>query len=481
MAKIVRLLFLIFFTCSTIFGATNYTKVLLSYDKKLVSSNKNELLRIHNSIKSIYIKSIINNDPKLKKETLKRLVKTSKKLHFDSSGYTKELKTLEKLKSKKKIVKKKPIIKKKQKVLPKKPTIVRTKNIAKPSKYLANLKSIFDSGDRLVLSFDKPITLKDIKSFQLKSTNNYREVFDIKAVLSFIPQLKVPKVLSDLRIAQRDSKTLRIVFQRNSILKSNVNIRGKKVELFYGPKIMSAKTIKIEKSYDKFARSLPSNKIIVIDAGHGGKDAGAVASKRKYEKNAVLQIALKTGSILKKRGYKVYYTRSTDKFIRLRNRTRYANRKNAHLFISIHANASRKKSSHGVETFFLSPARSKRSKNVAALENKSDIQEMNYFSKQTFLNVFNTAKIVAANKLAIDVQQGMLNRLRSKYSNIRDGGVREAPFWVLVGAQMPSILVETGYISNATERKRLFNSHYQNLISNGIADGIDSYFMKAEY
>ncbi|HIP43807.1 MAG TPA: N-acetylmuramoyl-L-alanine amidase, partial [Sulfurospirillum arcachonense] len=166
---------------------------------------------------------------------------------------------------------------------------------------------------------------------------------------------------------------------------------------------------------------------------------------------------------------------------KLRNRTKYANRKGADLFLSIHANASNKKSLQGVETFFLSPARSKRSKNVAALENQSDIQEMNYFSKQTFLNVFNREKIISANKLALDVQQGMLNRLKAKYGGIRDGGVREAPFWVLVGAQMPAILIETGYISNKTERKRIFNSHYQDLMSKGIADGIDSYFTKSEY
>ncbi len=106
---------------------------------------------------------------------------------------------------------------------------------------------------------------------------------------------------------------------------------------------------------------------------------------------------------------------------------------------------------------------------------------MNHFSKQTFLNVFNREKIISANKLALDVQQGMFNRLKTKYGGLRDGGVREAPFWVLVGAQMPAILIETGYISNVKERKRIFNSHYQNLMANGIADGIDSYFMKNGY
>jgi len=474
MAKIVKLLFIILFTCSTVFGATNYTKELLSYDKKIVTSNGDELLRVHNALKSIYIHSIVNNDDALKKEVLKRLVKTSNTLSMDSSGYAKELSTLEK-----RTPKKKPTVKKKQNVKPK--TVVKTQKTGIYSKYLPNLKAISIEGNRLVLSFDKKITTKEIKSFQLKSKGNFREVFDIRAVIPFVPHIKTPKELDDLRIAQYNSKTIRIVFQRSSILKSNISVKGTKVEIFYTTKKKSIQKIKIEKSYEKFAKSLPSNKIIVLDAGHGGKDAGAVGTRTKYEKNVVLQIALRTGKILQKRGYRVYYTRTKDKFIKLRNRTKYANRKNADLFLSIHANASRKKSFHGVETFFLSPARSTRSKNVAALENQSDIHEMNYFSKQTFLNVFNREKIILANKLALDVQQGMLNRLKSKYSGVRDGGVREAPFWVLVGAQMPAILIETGYISNETERTRIFNSHYQDLMSKGIADGIDSYFMKSEY
>ncbi len=471
MAKSFKLLFLIFFICSTVFGASSYTQELLVFDKKIETSNDDELLRVHHALVSIYIHSIVNNDNSLKKETLKRLVKTSSILKLDSSGYSKELATLEKSTSKKK--------RSVKKVLPKK-RVVTTKKIIKHSKYLPNLKYISTSRDKLILRFDKNLTTKDIKSFQLKSKKNFREVFDIKAIIPFVPKIKIPEQLNDLRIAQYDNKTLRIVFQRDSILKSNIHVNGSRVEISYGTK-KSTKPVKIQKSYDKFAKSLPSNKIIVIDAGHGGKDAGAVGSRTRYEKIAVLKIALKLGSVLKKRGYRVYYTRTKDKFIKLRDRTKYANRKNADLFLSIHANASKKKSLHGVETFFLSPARSERSKNVAALENQSDIHEMNYFSKQTFLNVFNREKIISANKLALDVQQGMLNRLKSKYSKIRDGGVREAPFWVLVGAQMPAILIETGYISNVSERKRIFNSHYQDLMVKGIADGIDSYFMKNEY
>ena len=131
---------------------------------------------------------------------------------------------------------------------------------------------------------------------------------------------------------------------------------------------------------------------------------------------------------------------------------------------------------HGIETFFLSPARSERSKNAAALENKTDIEEMNYFSQQTFLNFLNREKIIASNKLAIDVQREVLASARKINSNVSDGGVREAPFWVLVGALMPAVLLEVGYITHPNEGKLINQSSYQNAIAKGLADGVDIYF-----
>ena len=220
-------------------------------------------------------------------------------------------------------------------------------------------------------------------------------------------------------------------------------------------------------------------KVIVLDAGHGGDDPGAINGSLK-EKNIVLSIAQKAGKELQGRGYKVYYTRSKDKFINLRDRTKYANDKAADLFISIHANAAPNKTKaatmHGIETFFLSPARSERSKNAAALENKSDIEEMNFFSKQTFLNFLNREKIIASNKLAIDVQREVLARAKSVSSKASDGGVREAPFWVLVGALMPAVLVEVGYITHPSEGELINNSKYQDALAKGLADGVDVYF-----
>ena len=177
----------------------------------------------------------------------------------------------------------------------------------------------------------------------------------------------------------------------------------------------------------------------------------------------------------------MYLTRSNDKFIKVMDRTILANDKNADLFISIHTNAMPKEkanSTSGIETFFLSPARSERAKRVAALENKDDIREMNESSKSAFLESLNRPRITASHKFAIDVQAGLLQAARSKYKDVQDTGVKEGPFWVLVGAQMPSILIELGFISHPEESRRLYEKSYQQLLANGIANGIDSYFSK---
>ena len=189
-----------------------------------------------------------------------------------------------------------------------------------------------------------------------------------------------------------------------------------------------------------------------------------------------MQIAKNVQSYLKKRGYKVYMTRGNDKFVKLSNRTKYANKKNADIFISIHANAAKSKKANGIECYFLSKSRSSRASRVAAKENSADISAMNKYGKKSFLNFLNHHKILASNKLAIDLQRGMLGSLNKNYKNVRDGGVREGPFWVLVGAQMPAVLVEVGFISNTAEAKRLVNTKYQKRLSIGIADGIERYF-----
>ncbi|GAA9739269.1 N-acetylmuramoyl-L-alanine amidase [Helicobacter pylori] len=223
------------------------------------------------------------------------------------------------------------------------------------------------------------------------------------------------------------------------------------------------------------------HKKIVLDAGHGGKDCGAMSANLVCEKDIVLEVVKFLHKELKKRGYSVLLTRDKDIYIDLVARTDLANKKSADLFISVHANSIPKRSTsnaHGIETYFLSTARSERARKVAEQENKDNVNLMDYFSKSLLLNSLNTQRLVVSNKLAIDVQYGMLQSVRKNYPDVVDGGVREGPFWVLAGALMPSILIEIGYNSHAIESKRIQSKPYQKILAKGIADGIDSFFSK---
>ncbi|GAA9674078.1 N-acetylmuramoyl-L-alanine amidase [Helicobacter pylori] len=223
------------------------------------------------------------------------------------------------------------------------------------------------------------------------------------------------------------------------------------------------------------------HKKIVLDAGHGGKDCGAMSANLVCEKDIVLEVVKFLHKELKKRGYSVLLTRDKDIYIDLVARTELANKKSADLFISVHANSIPKRSTsnaHGIETYFLSTARSERARKVAEQENKDNVNLMDYFSKSLLLNSLNTQRLIVSNKLAIDVQYGMLQNIRKNYPDVVDGGVREGPFWVLAGALMPSILIEIGYNSHAIESKRIQSKPYQKILAKGIADGIDSFFSK---
>ncbi len=233
------------------------------------------------------------------------------------------------------------------------------------------------------------------------------------------------------------------------------------------------------------ASKLKSTYTIVIDAGHGGHDSGAVGEKKYYEKNIVLAIAKRTEKHLRKMDFKVKMTRSGDNFVDLKKRTKYANQQKADIFVSVHANAIANKSKfnsiYGVETYFLQTTRNEKSKRIAALENSVVLDKNDFLSQNVILEaVLNGPKIELSHKLAIDIQSKILGNARQKYNGVQDGGVRPAPFWVLVGAQMPSVLVETGYVSNPTECRRLANADYQDRVAKGIAEGIYNYLLLRE-
>jgi N-acetylmuramoyl-L-alanine amidase len=173
-------------------------------------------------------------------------------------------------------------------------------------------------------------------------------------------------------------------------------------------------------------------------------------------------------------GCEVFLTRKKDTFLSLEQRTAIANMKKADLFISLHVNAHKDPRIHGLETYFLNMATDQQAVMVAARENATS--EKNISDLQTILNdlMMNT-KIRESSRLAHQVQKGMVGGAKNRYKGIRSLGVKQAPFYVLIGAQMPAVLVEVGFLSNSVERKRLMSKAYQERLADGISKGIKRY------
>ncbi len=331
--------------------------------------------------------------------------------------------------------------------------------------YNSMTRAVVKHGE-LYLSFSQNLSLKDVKHFKLSKP--YRAVYDFKRMR--LAHNRVPLGLGkNVRIAQYKKDTVRVVIKAKKVYYPRA-FRPKSNKKSYR---ITLPTVEKKQSYNPH-----KDELIVIDAGHGGHDTGAIAGGKR-EKDLVLQIAKKLEKELKKRGHPVHMTRRTDRFLKLSQRTKIADKKNAVVFVSIHANSvpkSKRNQVHGIETFFLQNTRDAKSQRIAERENRSVLKGTSNLSKKVIIDsVLAGPKIVESNKLAIDVQRGMMTHLRTKYRGVKDGGVRHAPFWVLVGASRPSILIEVGYISHPRERKRLFSKQYQDLMVKGIADGIDRY------
>ncbi|MGP2657686.1 N-acetylmuramoyl-L-alanine amidase family protein [Malaciobacter sp. WC5094] len=364
-------------------------------------------------------------------------------------------------------------IQKKKTILKSKPSpIIDNKFIDKKN----NIRTLYTQENKIIVEFNKNISKKDVKYVTYKSNGLVQEVFDIKGKFKYAKPIKLKiNGIDKIAVGQTSSNNLRLRLSNKKDLKLIYIVNKKELVI----KILNLPTT--SKTSQNSLYNIFKDKVVVIDPGHGKQDVGAVGPNKRYEKVVTLKVSKQLYYMLKKRGYKVYLTRHNDSFIKVRNRTILANKKNADIFISIHANSVPKSKAHrisGIETFFLSPARNERAKRVAAKENSVDVRKMSNSTKAAFLESLNRPRITASHKLAIDVQAGLLQSVKTKYKGVNDSGVREGPFWVLVGAQMPSILIELGYMSHPIESKRLYSTQYQKLLAKGIANGIDSYFLK---
>jgi N-acetylmuramoyl-L-alanine amidase len=214
---------------------------------------------------------------------------------------------------------------------------------------------------------------------------------------------------------------------------------------------------------------------IVIDAGHGGHDTGTIGPNGLLEKDLVLDVALRLGKLLESRlGAEVTYTRDDDTFIPLETRTAIANEHRADMFISVHANSSSDESARGVETYYLNFTTNSDALEVAARENavsQKSVYELQDLVKKITLK----DKIEESRELAGDVQQSLYAGLSPKNPALRNRGVKKAPFVVLIGANMPSILAEISFVSNPTDEKKLQTPDYRQKIAESLYKGISKY------
>ena len=457
---------------------------ILSYS--IVYGNYDTLTDEFNQAKINYLKAVVNGNTDSEVKNLNTIINVGKQLKVDTSKYESALNSIYAQQSTKQQNNKPTTQPKQQEITSQNTsnTIITNQTTSKESIFDSrySINAIETKDNDIIVRFNKNVSAKDIIFIQEKG-KPHKDVFEIdgnfKDAVSTVLQIEgidriivnqqTPKKLRISIINKNDPKSVYMANGNNIIIRTTPSKTATTTQAVTEPKQESqiAKTT--------FLRS----RTIVIDPGHGGKDPGAVLGNNQ-EKTAVLAVGLHLKDFLISRGYTVYMTRNSDKFLELKERTSFANDKNADLFISIHANAVEAKNASyakGMETYFLSPARSDRAKRLAALENKQEMQELDDSSQNALLTIMNRSKITASNKLAIDIQRYMLHEARKSYKDTTDNGVREGPFYVLLGAQMPSVLVEIGYITHGEEGKRIFEQNYQKSIALGIANGIDSYFL----
>jgi N-acetylmuramoyl-L-alanine amidase len=214
---------------------------------------------------------------------------------------------------------------------------------------------------------------------------------------------------------------------------------------------------------------------IVVDPGHGGHDTGTIGPNGLLEKDLVLDVSKRLAKLLESRlGAEVVFTRRDDTFIPLETRTSIANQEQADLFVSVHANSSHDPDARGVETYYLNFTSSPEALEVAARENAASdksIHELQDLVKTIALK----EKIEESREFASDVQQSLHTGLAAKSSGVRDRGVKKAPFVVLIGANMPSILAEISFLSNPGDEKRLKTPDYRQRIAESLYRGISRY------
>ena len=310
------------------------------------------------------------------------------------------------------------------------------------------------------------------------------------------------RFLKGIRLSQFDARNSRLVFDLNAVgnLKVGAWQEGSRLIIELrdeNPRVAKAvsmkpvdpghpsvpaipvvrKKVQTPRKVLKKAATKSEAPLIVVDAGHGGKDIGARGRRGLLEKEVNLAIALRLKDILKFRHkYRVILTRKDDTFISLEGRGKIANKKNAGIFVSIHANAAKRRGAHGIETYYLGIGKSEQAQETAARENGALVKSVKDDQVQQILaSLISTTKINDSSRLASRIQDRLYRSMKKKYSGVKNLGVKEGPFFVLHDTNMASVLVEVGFLTNTREESRLKQSAYLDRLANSIAQGIAEY------
>ena len=212
---------------------------------------------------------------------------------------------------------------------------------------------------------------------------------------------------------------------------------------------------------------------IIVDAGHGGHDTGAIGPRGVREKDVTLAMARRLAEKLRSQGFEVKLTRTDDRYLKLEERTAMANMARGDLFVSLHTNANPRRDRSGVETYFLNVTDDRYARRLAARENGSlNLEEAPRDVQRILTDLDSKASAGASRTLARLVQKEITSRTRQSQGAVRDRGVKNALFYVLLGARMPAVLVETAFISNRAEEQRLASPAYQQLVADGVARAV---------
>jgi len=299
-------------------------------------------------------------------------------------------------------------------------------------------------------------------------------------------------LLKSVRVAQHNASTVRVVLDLDSIKESKVftfsdpfriivDIKGERRQEISATREViepakpapAAEKPKQQKPKEPFKPGRIRR--IVVDPGHGGHDPGAMSPTGTREKDIVLQVGLKLAEKIREDlGIDTVMTRSTDVFIELQERTAIANRVGADLFVSVHANASLNHNANGIETYYLNLAKTEKVAQLAAKENGTSLEKVSMLQAVLF-DLMANYKLNDSAHLADEVQKALHKKALTAYPTVKNLGVKQGPFYVLVGATMPSILVETAFVSNDRDEQKLKDPEYQDITAEGIMLGLKGY------